>query len=106
MVRSLRERLGELGAEPEIVKCALTLEDVEGYNLPPDFTKKTDSRRAAFVAKYGDVSVELDALPMAILRERLLEQVEAGMDIDALSLVRQAEQEDRERLTRALVSVS
>ena len=106
MVRSLRERLGELGAEPEIVKCALTFEDVERYQLPPDFTKKTDSRREAFVAKYGDVSVELDALPMAILRERLLEYVVAGMDIDALAVVRQAEQEDRDRLTRALVSVS
>jgi hypothetical protein len=63
MVRSLRERLADLGSEPEIVKSALTRDDIERYGLPPDFTKATDSRREAFVAKYGDVAVELDAYP-------------------------------------------
>ena len=36
MVRSLPERLGSY---PEIVKCALTFDDVERYDLPSDFTK-------------------------------------------------------------------
>jgi hypothetical protein len=63
MVRSLRERLAHFGCEPDVVKCALTFNDVRLYDLPPDFAKQTDSRRAAFVAKHGDVCVELDALP-------------------------------------------
>jgi hypothetical protein len=29
------------------------------YQLPPDFTKATDTRRAAFVATYDDVTVDL-----------------------------------------------
>lgn len=48
MVRSPRERLASLGSRPEIVKCAPTFGDVQRYALPPDFTKATDTRRAAF----------------------------------------------------------
>jgi hypothetical protein len=40
MVRSLKERLLFFEVSPEIVKVALTAEDVTRYNLPPDFTKR------------------------------------------------------------------
>ena len=106
MVRSLRERLAELGAEPEVFKCSLTSEDVQRYSLPPDLTKATDSRRASFVAKFGDVSVELDALPLNALRERIVEEVESRMDIEALGAVRDEEQAERMLLAQALTSLS
>jgi hypothetical protein len=80
--------------------------DVYRYALPPDFTKHTDSRRAAFVAKYGDVSVELDALPATVLRDRLMEEVEALIDIDALEAVRALEERERLQLVTALSGVS
>ena len=98
MVRSLAERLAFFGCEPTIVKCAPTAEDIRRYRLPTDFTKATDSRRAAFVARHGDVSVELDALPVEVLRARLVEEVEAHMDMDALAATRKAEEADRARL--------
>ena len=98
MVRSLRDRLAELETCPEIVKCALTFNDVTRYNLPPDFTKKTDTRRAAFVAKYGDVAVELDALPVDVLQERIRGEVEARLDLDALRAVQEEEAVERRRL--------
>jgi hypothetical protein len=98
MVRSFRGRLLELGSEPEIIKCALTFEDIERYNLPPDFTKATDTRSAAFVARFGDVSVELDALPRSVLLERIRGEVEPRMDVEALARTRRIEQADRERL--------
>jgi hypothetical protein len=102
MVRSLEERLGELDCFPEIVKCALTYEDIERHELPPDFTKTTDSRRAAFVERYGDVAVELDALPLNVLRDRINSEVEARMDLDALEQVRQLECEGRRHLDELL----
>jgi hypothetical protein len=83
MVRSLRERLAFFDCSPELVKCALTAGDITRYNLPPDFTKQTDSRRAAFVAQHGDVAVELDALPIDVLRSRLEEEVSARMNLRA-----------------------
>ena len=102
MVRSLRDRLAFFGIFPEIVKCALTLDDITAYNLPPDFTKATDSRRAAFVAKYGDISVELDALPIDVLQERIRNEVAARMDLPALERTRVSEQEDIARIATLL----
>ncbi|MEE9249742.1 MAG: hypothetical protein V3U93_01265 [Alphaproteobacteria bacterium] len=106
MVRSLRERLAFFGCEPDIVKCALTPDDVERYNLPQDFTKATDTRRARFVAQYGDVSVEIDALPIDVLRARIREEIERRMDLRALQAMLDAEEEDRRQLTALLKGAS
>jgi hypothetical protein len=102
MSRSLRDRLASLGCHPEIIKCALTREDIERYNLPPDFAKKTDTRAAAFIAAHGDISVELDALPMNALRERLIHEVENRMDLEALAKAKEREDEDRIQLIERL----
>jgi hypothetical protein len=102
MVRSLCERLAFFNCHPEIIKCALNPDDVTRYNLPPDFTKATDTRQAGFVAKFGDVAVELDALPASVLRTRLENELRQRLDLDALAEVRDAERLDRERLERAL----
>jgi len=102
MVRSLEENLGELGSFPEIVKCALTSEDIERYALPPDFTKAKDTRRDAFIERHGDVAVELDALPGSVIRERLRDEVEARMDLDALSRTRQLERDEKATMRRRL----
>jgi len=107
MVRSLRERLANPdlpngGSFPKLVKCALTPEDIDRHSLPPDFTKTTDSRREAFVARYGDVAVELDALPVDVLRARIVGEVEVRMDLDALEATREQEREDRRRLDELL----
>ncbi len=106
MVRSLGERLAFFGVEPEIIKCALTREDITRYNLPPDFTKTTDSRAAAFIAKHGDICVELDALPPDVLRDRVIEAVEARMDLEALEATRTIEATEKDRLTTALEALT
>ncbi len=98
MVRSLTERLATFGCRPEIVKCALTADDIRRYELPSDFTKKSDSRSGAFVAKHGDMAVELDALPDQVLRNRLKEEVESRMDLAALATVREEDAAERARL--------
>ncbi len=102
MVRSLRERLGFFGCRPTLVKSALLADDIARYNLPPDFTKATDTRRAAFVAAHGDVAVELDALPMEVLSERLQSDVASRLDLAALETVRMAEETDRTLLANML----
>jgi hypothetical protein len=98
MVRSLSKRLGFFECQPEIVKCALTAQDIENYHLPPDFTKRTDTRAAAFVAKWGDMAVELDALPPDVLEKRLRSEVESRLDLAALGEVKRQERADRARL--------
>lgn len=105
MVRSLGERLSFFPTSPEIVICAILRDDITRYSLPPDFTKATDSRQAAFVKRYGDMAVELDALPVDVLLERIRAQVEARIDLDALAEVQRLEREDRLAIERLLAGV-
>ena len=100
MVRSLEERINFFGTYPEIKISALLRSDIDEYDLPPDFAKKTDSRAAAFIAEHGDVSVELDALPVTVLLDRLESSVKEIMDVDALMETRELENADKGRITR------
>lgn len=102
MVRSLRERLGFFDCRPQVIKCALTAEDVTRYKLPADFTKPTDTRQAAYVAQYGNIAVELDALPVDVLEERLRAEIESRIDLAGLEAVRKTERKERRQLAAAL----
>jgi hypothetical protein len=102
MVRSLGERLAFFVGDVEIIKCALILEDIERYRLPPDFAKVTDSRTASFVEKWGDVSVELDALPVDVLEGRLRREVTERLDLDAWKATRALEAQERVRIAELL----
>lgn len=82
MHRSLIERLNRLDAYPEVPKIALTHEQALG--LPGDVTKADDSMAEAFIAKYGNLAVELDALPVEDLRASIREEVESRMNLAAL----------------------
>src|SRR5262245_60086333 len=83
MVTSLRKRLDWFGGEFELRKVALTKQDIDDYHLPPNRTKKTDTRARAHIAQHGDISVELDALPVDVLRARIRDVVRANMDLQA-----------------------
>lgn len=103
MPRSCGERLAELGSYPTIITVSLTYDEVLSGQLPtsiePITTKEHDSRGPAFIARYGDIAVELDAWPPADLRRRCAEAIEQHMDMQALAQVRELEAMEREALT-------
>lgn len=98
MARSLAERLSFFGCHPDILKVALTADDITRHNLPPDPAKRTDTRSADFIVKHGDVSVELDALPGAVLRQRIRQEIETRLDLPALAEVQRVERDERQQL--------
>lgn len=102
MVRSLVERIGFFGSRPDMEICAILRSDIDDYDLPPAFTKITDTRRGTFVAEHGDISVELDALPIEILRRRIQDSVTDRMDLDALSRTKEQEEHDQEEIEELL----
>lgn len=102
IVRALKEGLTFFGISPKIIKMALTKQDVIDYHLPPDFTKKTDTRAKKFVEKYGDIAVELDALPMPVLQQKVREAIEANLDLESLGWVREIEEQERQNLRAML----
>jgi len=48
------------------------------------------------------MAVELDALPIDVLRERLVTEVENRMDMDALNKVKRLEGRERNKLVELL----
>ena len=69
-----------------VERVALTLEQVDEYNLPENYAKSTDSRKAAFVRAIGrDIQVELDALPpeelMRLYREKFAEVLPTSISL-------------------------
>ena len=79
------------GVRFSMVRLAIHPEDIERFNLPPQTIKKSDSRAASFRKRFGqDAStVELDALPASVLRDRI-EAAVSGL-IDKESWNRQIE---------------
>ena len=102
MFRSLTARLAFFDMAPTMEKVALTRQDIRDYNLPPDVTKASDSRQSAFVEKWGDIAVELDALPVNVLRQRIEASIRGTIDIDAMETTKTVERVERQAIADLL----
>lgn len=69
MDRDIQDRLGMFSrwTEFDFRRIALTMEQINQYNPPPDPAKLTDSRASGYIAEYGTSSWELDALTPQVL---------------------------------------
>lgn len=94
IIRALAKGLEHFGVYPYVTKVALSKDDVLAYDLPPDFTKKTDSRSKLFIERFGDMAVELDALPIPVLQAKIWEAIEANLDLTKLAAVQEIEAEE------------
>jgi hypothetical protein len=83
----------------KVVRVALSADQVESYDLPPQVGKAGDPRASDFVARYGRlVQVELDALPPDTLRDLYRSAIDGLWDDDALDAVLERERADLEEL--------
>lgn len=94
--RDLAERTGFVF--DEIVRVALTRDQIDTYNLPPQPGKTTDTRAGRFMAEHGE-QVELDALGPDTLQDdlyldRFADYWDEDTDLDALD----RENDERELL--------
>jgi len=67
MTRDIQDRLRLFGCGAEVRRIALTMDQVDQYQPPPNPAKLTDSRSTDYIENYGDESWELDALDPATL---------------------------------------
>ena len=102
MVRDISERLQMFGAYVDVQKIALTMAQVEQYNPPPNPAKMSDSRAEGYVAKYGDQSWEVDALPPEVLQGIIREAIEERLDRPKMDKVIEQEERDKRLLTKAV----
>lgn len=95
MTRDIQERLEMFGADVYVKRVALTMEQIETYNPPPNPAKLTDSRCGKYIAEFGDESWELDALEPKMLTNLIVEQVTMYRDDEIYQEI--CDREDREK---------
>jgi len=77
MTRDIEDRLRLFSrhAKIEVRRIALTMEQVEEQDPPPNPAKITDSRYASYALEYGDKSWELDALEPQYISDLIRDQI-------------------------------
>lgn len=96
MIRDVRERLEEFGVHPTVKQIGLTMEQIKEYNPPPNPAKITDPRAKWYLAEYGNVSWEVDALNPKILHQLVKDNVEELIDLNLFDDL--IEQEDQDKI--------
>lgn len=96
MVRDIENRLDELRANVDVSKIAITDEQIETYNPPPNPAKLTDPRATTYIAEHGEDSWEVDALPPAVLNEVLTDALENLVDRELYDAQIEQEEKDKE----------
>ena len=105
MVRDISDRLEMYGADVIVEKIALTMDQVQEYNPPPNPTKLTDSRAAGYIEKYGDSSWEVDALPPEVLHRIVKDAILNYVDLWRMQEVKRQEEADKKLLMEFIKSV-
>ena len=82
MSRDIQERLDLFGSSATIERIALTFDQVQEYEPPPNPAKTTDARYRTYADTYGDGSWELDALEPTVIADLIRQAVEAHIDHD------------------------
>ncbi len=75
--RYIGERLGDLGAYPQVRRIAIDRDQVDEYNIPPAPAKTTDSRYWTMEMTEGEaMQVELDAIEPNTLQELIRDAIQ------------------------------
>ncbi|MFJ8153926.1 hypothetical protein [Streptomyces sp. NPDC094468] len=95
MTRDIRERLALFGADVEVRRIALNMDQIEEHQPPPNPAKLTDSRATGYIREHGRSSWELDALEPTLL-DRLIEaEIWSCRDVDLWDAATQAMDQER-----------
>ena len=94
----IEETLRELAPDAEIYfeRSAVTPVQIAQWDLPTRPTKTTDSRSKTF----GDISVELDAIPPTELRGLVEDVITQHMPAHQFRILKEAEASEREIIMR------
>lgn len=100
MTRDIKDRLDLFSgyADIEVRRIALTMEQVEEVQPPPNPAKMTDSRFSGYVAEYGDESWELDALEPQYIANLIAEHILAERDEEKWDEAVAEQEKEREQI--------
>lgn len=105
MSRDIEARFRVFGAHEhavEVRRIALTRQQVDEYNPPPNPAKTTDSRFKEYQRLHGSESWELDAIEPQELIRLIRDEIDRHVDHDVFERVRECEGVDRRRMDRVV----
>lgn len=99
MTRDLQTRLMRYNRKlVPVTRIALTYSQVDEYKLSPNPTKRSDTRSAGYIEKYGYECWELDAIEPRELQRLVVEAIEARLDKKQWEASLKQENEEKEHL--------
>ena len=100
MTRDIQERLELFGADVNVKRVALTMEQIEQFNPPPNPTKLSDARSSGYIRQYGHECWELDALEPQVITNLINNEVTALCDMDLFEQIEDKEEIDKENIQK------
>ena len=95
MTRDIPARLKLFGADVDVRRVALTMNQIQRFNPPPNPAKITDPRAIAYIEQFGDTSWELDALEPQFITSIIQDEISALMDKDIVADICELEREQQ-----------
>ena len=106
MIRDIESRLAEFRTPVTVQQIALTMEQIQEYNPPPNPAKISDPRASEYIEKYGQVSWELDALKPSVLHALLRTHLNELIDMDRYDATLVKEADDIAKLRDAISQIN
>lgn len=90
----------------QVVPIALTREQIDQYQPPPNPAKRSDTRFGKFEEAHGDTSWEVDALPPEVLNQILTDAIEERIDREMYDNIVKEEEAGTDKLMALLPYVT
>jgi hypothetical protein len=99
MSRDIKDRLYQFHSDVDVRRIALSMDQIEQYNPPPNPAKEIDPRFVGYQEQYGNESWELDALEPSVLADLVREHVDTILDQTKWEDSLDHEKTNKDRLT-------
>lgn len=101
MTRDIDDRLATFMGGLQVKRVALTMDQIEEYDPPPNPAKLTDSRAKGYVDRFGYNSWELDALEPRVMEELIRDTIMEFRDEEKWNESVELEEEHKQALADA-----
>jgi hypothetical protein len=100
MTRDIQVRMKMFDSIVKVIRIALTMEQIEEQELPPNPAKNTDSRYQSYIDEYGEESWELDALDPRYLVDLITKTVDDHTGFDRRLKRIKKQENDRKKIRK------
>jgi len=101
----IQARLEQFEARPIVKRIGLTLDQVNEFNLPPNFAKESDNNYEQYKEKYGEFSWELDALKPEIIYNLVIEAIKTTIDPKTYNKALNRQKRERRQILKLIETI-